>query len=314
MTAGPLEYFIAHFVMDPKRETAVNLMGKLKSVHHRLRLSMGLAQDDNADVIAVDDVPTPPEPMWNLCTDSPNVMKAFRRQALLTGLFTFAYGCLPHGLHNLCIDVNKFPVVKRIMSINVLIVNKINAVHLLTSTFEVVCAEKHGKTYSLIQFTKTRWCTGYFMLRRNLLLKSVLVSMPNSIDHDDKFKDVVMEPELRSAILDVSFWKSTIALEKFEASRIASVRGITRDVLLEQFSYFQAMSIEGTHLHSARLLKPALIRAQCDDEELAVLVNVPSRSTATQLALSTESAITRRTIAFGASNAFASAVASANAR
>ncbi|ETV89904.1 hypothetical protein H310_15254 [Aphanomyces invadans] len=56
--------------------------------------------------------------------------------------------------------------------------------------------------------------------------------------------------------------------------RIASVRGITRDVLLEQFSYFQAIRIEGTHLHSARLLKPALIWAQCDDEELAVLANM----------------------------------------
>ncbi|ETV89903.1 hypothetical protein H310_15253 [Aphanomyces invadans] len=100
------------------------------------------------------------------------------------------------------------------MSINVFIVYKINAVHLLTSMFEVVCAEKHGKTYSLILFTKTRWGTGHFMLHRNLLLKSVLVSMRNSIDHDDKFKDVAMEPELRSAILDVSFWKSTFALEK----------------------------------------------------------------------------------------------------
>ena len=68
---------------------------------------------------------------------------------------------------------------------------------------DVCCIEKLYKTYILILFTKTHWCNILAMLKRNLLVKSVLISMLHAIDHDDKFEDVAMEELVRNVILDV---------------------------------------------------------------------------------------------------------------
>ena len=88
--------------------------------------------------------------MWNLCTDSLNVMKTLRRMALESNKFVFEYGCAPHGLNNLCMDSNKAAGPKKILSANVFIVNKTNSCHLQGSLFDKLCDQKHGKVYSLI--------------------------------------------------------------------------------------------------------------------------------------------------------------------
>ena len=130
-------------------------------------------------------------------------MISLHQKALESGLFTFVLGCAAHGRHNLCMDWLKLPKIKRIISANVFIVNKINSVSQLTSRFDVCCAEKLHKTYSLTLFTKTRWCTVLATLKRNLLVKSVMIIVPHAIDYDDKFENVAMEDPVRIVILVV---------------------------------------------------------------------------------------------------------------
>ena len=50
------------------------------------------------------------------------------------------------------------------------------------------------------------------MLRRNLLAKSVLISMPHAIGHDDKLEYVAMEIPVRHFILEVQHKKETTAV------------------------------------------------------------------------------------------------------
>jgi len=108
MAAGPLAYFLEHFQMNLQRESSDNLRDRLLDARHRLRISMGLAESEpnsvNDDQQRHRDVFNHAEPMWTLCTDSPNVMKSLRIEALSSGHFTFAYGCAPHGLNNLSLD------------------------------------------------------------------------------------------------------------------------------------------------------------------------------------------------------------------
>ena len=205
MAAGPEAFFLEHFQMNLQRESAANLLAKLEDSKRRLSTSLGLEQQPvlgNESTV-----------MWNLCTDSPNVMRSLRNKALSTNEFVFAFGCSSHALHNLCMDWVKVPSIKSILSTNVYIVVKISAVHLLSTMYDVVCQQKLGKKLVPILFTKTRWCTCYLMLRRNLLVKNVLTSMPYMIDHEDAYQDVVMDQGLRDSILDISHWKKTEALE-----------------------------------------------------------------------------------------------------
>ena len=51
-------------------------------------------------------------PMFTFCSDSPSVMQKLRKDCLTSKEFMFAYGCAPHAIHNLCMDLIKhFPAV-----------------------------------------------------------------------------------------------------------------------------------------------------------------------------------------------------------
>jgi hypothetical protein len=77
--------------------------------------------------------------------------------------FAFAYGCVPHAIHNLCMDLIKnFPGVKHVLKQIVFMVKTLKSLHLLLQLFDKLCLEKFKKTYVFILFTKTRWGTIFF--------------------------------------------------------------------------------------------------------------------------------------------------------
>jgi hypothetical protein len=123
--------------MGNERETSLNLLQKLRSTRHKLRVSMGYISP--RALMTLTAVTEPPnqkkeEPMWTLCLDSPTVMTSLCSKALDTGLFTFSFGCAPHALHNLCMDYLKLDSFKTVISKHLYMVKEIKKVHLLSST------------------------------------------------------------------------------------------------------------------------------------------------------------------------------------
>jgi hypothetical protein len=154
--------------MGNECKTSVNLLQKLQSTRHKLRVSMGYI--DKRAPIALTAAAEPPnlkkeEPMWTLCSDSPTVMTSLHSKALDTGLFTFSFGCAPHALHNLCMDYLKHESFKTTLSKHLYMVKEIKKVHLLSSMFDSLCQATLGKKYSLILFSRTRWGTVLAMMK-----------------------------------------------------------------------------------------------------------------------------------------------------
>ena len=55
-------------------------------------------------------------PMFTFCSDSPSVMLKLRKDCLESNEFVFAYGCAPHAIHNLCMDlIKRFPGVTLVL-------------------------------------------------------------------------------------------------------------------------------------------------------------------------------------------------------
>ena len=90
LACGPMAYFIEHFDMNLQRESSKNLFSKLLSCQKRLRLLMKNAIPESEVQIELDECDDNDDDvwwtdchdmrMWNLCTDSPNVMKALRKR------------------------------------------------------------------------------------------------------------------------------------------------------------------------------------------------------------------------------------------
>jgi hypothetical protein len=198
--------------MGNERENTVNLLQKLRSTRHRLRVSMGYI--DKRAPIALTAAAEPPnlkkeEPLWTLCSDSPTVMTSLRSKALDTGLFTFSFGCAPHALHNLCMDYMKVDSFKTCVSKHVYMVKEIKKTHLLSSMFDSLCEATLGRKYSLILFTRTRWGTALAMLKRMLLLKKVITGMPVAKAYDKKYKEMPLTEDLKKVMQDEIMWSNT---------------------------------------------------------------------------------------------------------
>ena len=95
-------------------------------------------------------------PMFTFCSESPSVVLKLRKDCLTSNEFVFAYGCAPHAIHNLCMDLIKdFPGVQLIVK-QIPYMVKMLLSHLLLELFDKLCMEKYKKTYTLILFTKIR--------------------------------------------------------------------------------------------------------------------------------------------------------------
>ncbi len=139
-------------------------------------------------------------------------MIKLRRMCIQDTEFLFAFGCSPHALHNLCMDlVKEFPVVKLIVKQIVFLVKSVRKTHLIQQLFDKICKEKYGITLVLILFTKTRWGTVRDAAKRLNRVRTAMCQLPTEIMSNDLGID--LPNDLKDVILTASFWKGVAAVE-----------------------------------------------------------------------------------------------------
>jgi hypothetical protein len=236
MACGTLAFFLEHFNMELRRESATNLFHKLVDCKHRVRESTRKSIDgftaapinEHDDVVELsadgDDCIEPRiatldkhfrnTPVFYFCSDSPSVMVALRRCCMDIKEFLLAFGCAPHALHNFYMDViKKFEGYKLIVKDLVRMVKGIRSVHTISALFDKLCCENSGKTLVLILFTKSRWTTVFFAAQRANRVKQACTDLPGEISHPNL--DIDISDELRSMLIDSAYWKGVTAMEVF---------------------------------------------------------------------------------------------------
>jgi hypothetical protein len=229
MACIPKAFFLEHFTMVLRRESAANLLEKLLDCKLRLLGSIrmpapGFSLSRDIVVIGEGDDVVPHEvcatrnehflnpPMFTFCSDSPSVMLKLRKDCLESKEFVFAYGCAPHSIHNLCMDLIKhFHGVTHVLKQILFMVKSLKSSHLLLQLFDKLCMEKYKKTYILILFTKTRWGTVYYAAQRASLVKTACASLPGEIMNSDL--DIDMTDKLKTLVTDPTYWKGVAAFE-----------------------------------------------------------------------------------------------------
>ena len=237
MACIPKAYFLEHFTMQLRRESAANLLEKLLDCKLRLLCSLrgpvpGYSHSRAADVVAMGMVKGEAEdpladggamvcsrnahfinpPMFTFCSDSPSVMLKLRKDCLASNEFVFAYGCAPHAIHNLCMDlIKRFSGVKLVLKQILYMVKTLTSSHLLLQLFDKFCDEKYKKTYTLILFTKTRWGTVYYAAQRATRVKTACASLPGEIMNADL--NIDMCDKLKQLVTDPAYWKGVAAFE-----------------------------------------------------------------------------------------------------
>jgi len=227
MVCGPMAFFLEHFSMELRRESAENLYEKLIDYKRRLlltirELALGFvnhvvssdAGDDHADPqqVAMLNEHFVGALMFTFCSDSPSVMIKLRRMCIQDTEFLFAFGCSSHALHNLCMDlVKEFPVIKLIVKQIVFLVKSVRKTPLIQQLFDKICKEKYGITLVLILFTKTRWGTVRDAAKRLNRVRMAMCQLPIEIMSNDL--DVDSPNDLKNLILTAAFWKGVAAVE-----------------------------------------------------------------------------------------------------
>ena len=180
MACSPIAMFLEHFTMELRKESVVNLLEKVLDCKMRLlgntcKHASSFVLSRNIERIAyldndVDVVEQQGEeglsctknehfvnpPMFCFCSDSPSVMVKLRKECFKSNGFMFTYGCAPHAIHNLCMDLCKqFPRVNLVLKHIFFMMKTLKSSHFLLTLFDKLCIEKYRKTYVLIFFTKT---------------------------------------------------------------------------------------------------------------------------------------------------------------
>jgi hypothetical protein len=226
MACGSMAFFLEHFTMELRRESADNLYHKLMDYKCRLLLTirnltpefqptLNLTGDSDLDddvLAATHNKHFVNASMFNFCSDSLSVMVKLRRLCIQDDEFVFAFGCALHTLHNLCMDlVKEFLGIKSIVKHMVFLVKTIRKTHLIQQLFEKISKEKYGQTLVLIMFTKTRWGTICDVAKRLNRVQTTICQVPTEILSNEL--DIDLAPDLRDVILDAAFWKGLATLE-----------------------------------------------------------------------------------------------------
>ncbi|DBA02205.1 TPA: hypothetical protein N0F65_004840, partial [Lagenidium giganteum] len=172
MACGPVSFFSEHFTLELRRESAAKLLEKLVDGKKRLQSA----------------------PIFWFCSDSQSVMVKLRNECLLYKAFVFAYGCAPHAIHNLCMDLAKhFTGIKPTLKKLVAMVKEVRSSHRLQQLFENLCGD------SLL-------CA-----KRVLEVKAACTAIPGAIVASEF--DIDCCSTLSSLLTDLQYWQAIEAME-----------------------------------------------------------------------------------------------------
>ncbi len=285
MACGPMGFFLKHFTVELRRESADNLYYKLMDCKCRLLLTIRnlapmfqLALDLTGDFDSDDNVLAATcnkhfvnASIFSFYSDSPSVMVKLRRLCIQDDEFVFAFGCALHALHNMCMDlVKEFPGIKNIVKHMVFLVKTIQKTHLIQQLFDKISKEKYGQTLVLILFTKTRWGTICDAAKRLNRVRTAICQLLIEILSNEL--NIDLAPKLRDVILDAAFWKGLVALEVFFSTICTCLTYLEGDksTLSSVYACFLAIA------HHLRTLSPnvliALQIAAADFDKMQSLV------------------------------------------
>lgn len=89
-------------------------------------------------------------------SDSCNVMISVRRTLIEEKVLKWVYGCVTHCLHNCFEGLSKLLIVDLIKKC-LYAAKTIRSKNFIRKVFEVSCADKPGKEYVLLLYSKSRW-------------------------------------------------------------------------------------------------------------------------------------------------------------
>lgn len=122
------------------------------------------------------------------------------------------YGCGGHAVNLLASDVRKIPVINGVLQMNQNVSKFFKAHSIAKQVLQQVTKEKYGKSLNTVISCATRWSTDYFMVRRNLRIRSALLC---AVVDDNLSKELKAtqanqkNSEVKTNILDDTFWLNT---------------------------------------------------------------------------------------------------------
>jgi hypothetical protein len=99
--------------------------------------------------------------------------------------------------------IKNFPSVKHVLKQIVFMVKTFKSSHLFLQLFNKLCLEKFKKTYVFILFTKTRWGTVIFTVRRASTVKAACAVLPSEILNAEL--DIDICDELKALVIDPTY-------------------------------------------------------------------------------------------------------------
>jgi len=148
----------------------------------------------------------------SVVTDQPSVMKAAWKIVNEKIPSINCYGCGAHVINLLACDFRKIPSITDIIEKNRKIANFYKSHSMAKEVLSEVTKEKYKKDIHTILGCQTRWSTEYFMLRRNIRIRSALVSTVVDQRLSKELRASGPNIGVKITVLDDNFWLSTMRI------------------------------------------------------------------------------------------------------
>jgi len=148
----------------------------------------------------------------SVVTDQPSVMKAAWKIVNEKIPSINCYGCGAHVINLLACDCRKIPSIADITEKNRQIANFYKSHSMAKEVLSEVTKEKYKKDIHTLLGCQTRWSTEYFMLRRNIRIRSALISTVVDQRLSKELRASGPNVEVKIAVLDDNFWLATMRI------------------------------------------------------------------------------------------------------